>query len=389
MPNNRLKIEEEIANVAAAIRESQYGVDTTNYRSITGAVRKGEGNKVPYGSVFTVPHTVYGTMSWIARVRNVHKVAGEADRPTLTIQPKHLLSVNGGTSAATFQFDRAEAFQSVETEIPANTVCKFTTIAYGSWAAGPYHFTATAAIPVGSKLCISGNQSTALTSLNVDVYASAKATTKSASYAISAGDGDATVNLGTWGTDANHPQRVSYGSNNEAQSGLLQFLNGDSGSGYMDSIWEPKTKYDMMPTAFTSLKGFLGGFPDEFRECLGLCAVPNITNTVYEDSPYSIGQQYTHNAYFFLPSRKEIYGTNENSYEDGESQIPYFANIGTTDADKLMYAKGATNPTTYWLRTPYAGYATVVRICYTGHGGALYDNRANSSLGVAPLAILA
>ena len=385
----RLKIEEELADIARAIRQNRSGVDLTNYKKITEAVRSGNADLIPHGTVFQVTHSVYGAIDFVTRMRNVHKVVGEPERPTLTIQTKHLLSVNAGTSAATFQYDRPEAFQSVDTEIPANTTCKFTTIAYGSWAAGTYNFKATAAIPAGSKLCISGYQTTALTSLTVDVYASAKATTKSASYAISSGAGSATLDLGIWGTTANHPQRVSYGSNNEAQSGLFQFLNGDSGSSYMDSIFEPQTKYDMMPSAFTSLKGFLGGFPDDFRECLGLCAIPNLTNSVYEESPFSVNQTYTHNGYFFLPSRKEIYGSNENAYEANESQIPYFANIGTTDADKLMRAKGASSPTTYWLRTPFAGFALGVRVCDPGRGGALRYYSAYYSFGVAPLAILA
>ena len=59
------------------------------------------------------------------------------------------------------------------------------------------------------------------------------------------------------------------------------------------------------------------------------------------------------------------------------------------DADKLMYAKNAAAPTTYWIRTPDAGGAFSVRICYVGSGGALYYNFAISSYGAAPLAILA
>lgn len=363
--------------------------DLTDYKSITQAVRRGDSALIPNGTTFTVPHAVYGNIEWIVRGKNLHHVKGQPDRPTITIQPKYLLSVNGGSTAATFQYDRQEAFVKVKTAIPANTVCKFTTIAYGSWAAGTYNFTPTADIPVGYMLCISGYQNTALTSLKVNVYANPKDTTTAAQYDISSGDGGATVDLGTWGTDANHPQRVSYGSNNEEQSGIFQFLNGDSGDGYMADIWEQKTEYDMMPTAFTSLKGFLGGFPADFLACLGLCEIPNLTNNVYEESPYTTGEHYTHEGYFFLPSRKEVYGSAENANESDETQFPYYADIGTTDADKLMYAKGASAATTYWLRTPYASLAYYVRICYAGNGGALSSNLAYDSYGAAPLAILA
>ena len=364
--------------------------DTTSAASIVAAIRNGDANKIPNGSIFKETHAVYGDIYFVTRAKNQHKVAGDENRPTITIQPLYLLSSNGGSSAATFQYDRPEAFAKVAEAIPANTVCKFTAISYGGWEAGTYHFTATSQISVGSMLCINAYQNTALTSCKVVVYANEKATSASAQYDISSGDGDATVNLGTWGTECNHPQRISYGSNNEAQSNLFQFLNADTGNSYMDSVFTPKTMWDMMDTSFTSKKGFLGGFSDEFRSYLGLCAIPNITNTVFETNGYTAdGKNYTHNGYFFLPSRKEIYGSNETTYEDGETQFDYYRDLATTDADKLMYAKNATSPTSYWLRTPSAGYAITVRVCNTGSGGALSTNTASGSHGVAPLAILA
>ena len=364
--------------------------DTTSAASIVAAIRNGDANKIPNGSIFKETHAVYGDIYFVTRAKNQHKVAGDENRSTITIQPLYLLSSNGGSSAATFQYDRPEAFAKVAEAIPANTVCKFTAISYGGWEAGTYHFTATSQIPVGSMLCINAYQNTALTSCKVVVYANEKATSASAQYDISSGDGDATVNLGTWGTECNHPQRISYGSNNEAQSNLFQFLNADTGNSYMDSVFTPKTMWDMMDTSFTSKKGFLGGFSDEFRSYLGLCAIPNITNTVFETNGYTAdGKNYTHNGYFFLPSRKEIYGSNETTYEDGETQFDYYRDLATTDADKLMYAKNATSPTSYWLRTPNAGNAYNVRICGTGIGGALSSNLASNSYGVAPLAILA
>lgn len=377
-------------DVAKAIREISGHYDLTDYKSIVAAIRSGNGNVIPNGTCFTVPHAVYGNVDFVTRRQNVDKVVGEPDRPTLTIQTKYIISANAGASAATFQYDRPEAFRKVAEDIPAGSVCTFEGIAYGGWEAGKYHFTAANAIPAGSMLCISGYQNTPLTSLTVRVYADQKAKTHSAEYAISSGDGGATVDLGKWGeSGCNHPQRISYGSNNEAQSNIFQFLNGDSGSGYMDSIWKPKTEFDMMCTSYTSLKGFLGGFPEDFRECLGLCAIHNVTNNVYEDTGYSVGDEYTHSGYFWLPSRKEIYGSDETSKEASEAQFPYYANIGTANADKLGYAKGGTTAITEWLRTPHAGYAYSVRIVYAGYGGALNDYNAYSANGVRPLAILA
>ena len=364
--------------------------DTTSAASIVAAIRNGDADKIPNGSIFKETHAVYGDIYFVTRAKNQHKVAGDENRPTITIQPLYLLSSNGGSSAATFQYDRPEAmFPALAEAVPAGTVCKFTATTYGGWTAGLYHFTADNTIPAGSMLCLSAYQNTPLTDCKVNVYANAKATSVSAQYQIYSGDGGATVDLGTWETDGNHPHRISYGSNNEAQSNLFQFLNADTGNAYMDSVFTPQTPFDMMDTSFTSKKGFLGGFSDEFRSYLGLCSIPNIANDVYELSPYVKSTIYHHNGYFFLASRKEIYGSNENVREDGETQFDYYRDLATTDADKLMYAKNATSPTSYWLRTPYAGYASYVRISYTGNGGALSSGGAHSSSGVAPLAILA
>ena len=381
---------DDAVQMAKSIRAMSGTYDTTSAGSIVAAIRSGNISKIPNGSVFVEHHAVYGDIYFATRAKNQHKVAGDNDRPTITIQPIYLLSAGGGTTAATFQYDRKEAFVKVAEAIPANTVCKFTTITYGGWTAGTYNFTATAQIAAGSLLCIDKDQATALTSCKVQVFANAKAETASASYSIASGDGDATVNLGTWGTDCNHPQRVSYGSNNEEQSNFFQFLNADTGANYMDSVWQAKTDWDMMDTSFTSKKGFLGGLSDEFRSYLGLCAIPNITNTVFETNGYTAdGKKYTHNGYFFLPSRKEIYGDTETQYEADETQFDYYKDIATTNADKLMYAKGASGATTYWLRTPVSGNAHGVRICYTGGGGALDGDGAVYSRGAAPLAILA
>lgn len=394
----RLMTDETGAGIAKSLKELvnatwaiSGGYNVTDAKSIVAAIRSGNIDKIPNGSVFKETHDVYGDIYFVTRAKNQHKVVGDPTRPTITIQALYLLSAGGGSTAATFQHDRPEAFYKVTEAIPANTVCKFTTPAFDHWTAGTYNFTATAEIPVGAKLCISGYAySAALTSMKVNVYANAKATSTLAQYTISEGAGVATKDLGTWGTDRNHPQRISYGSNNEAQSNIFQWLNADTGSGYMDSVYEEKTDYDMMDTSFTSKKGFLGGFSDEFRSYLGLCEIPNITNNIYEVSPYTAnGAKYTHNGYFFLPSRKEIYGSNETNGESDEVQFDYYKDIATSNADKLMYAKGATAATTYWLRTPDAGSADGVRVCSAGHGGALDGSGAVVAGAVAPLAILA
>ena len=362
------------------------------YRKIVEMLRMGQGNLVPNGTTFIVPHAFYGNIEFVTRGMNIHKVKNNPTKPTITIQSKYALSAdNSSTTPIKFQYDRREAFAKVGTAIPAGTVCKFATIKTGSWLAGTYHFTASDDIPVGCMLGISGSTNKALDTLSVQVFASPKAATAAAQYAISSGDGGATVDFGTMGTDANDAGRVALGSGNDAQSNLFQFLNGNSGDGYMDSIFVQKTEYDMMSPSFTSLKGFLGGFPADFLACLGLCEIPNLTNNSFEVSPYTPNAHYTYEGYFFLPSRKELYGTIENGNESDETQFPYYAEIGTTDADKILSLKEKeTQSARYWLRTPRADvYAYTIHDC-SDIDGHLDSHPADQVTGfIAPLAILA
>ena len=105
--------------------------NTTDAASIVAAIRSGNIDKIPNGSVFKETHVVYGDIYFATRAKNQHKVVADSSRPTITIQPIYLLSSGGGSSAATFQYDRPEAFAKVAEAIPANTVCKFTAITYG------------------------------------------------------------------------------------------------------------------------------------------------------------------------------------------------------------------------------------------------------------------
>lgn len=381
-------INQQLDNIEQAIRELAGEYDFTDWRQIVAAIRAGHADRVPNGTVFAVPHETYGNIKFVTRARNQHHVVGDATRPTITIQALNLIPTNSAATAAlTLQYDRPEAMCKVEEAIPAGTVVKFTSIAASQWTADDWHFTATNEISVGAMLCLNHYYDTPLGQCSVTVYTTPKDASPAQTLALASGDGEATVDLGTWGTDMNHPQRISYGSNNEAESNVFFWLNCD---GVVSDKWTQQTKYDMLGTAYNNREGFLGGFPEDFRACLGLCAIPNITNTIFEsqDSAYEVNTAYTHNGYFFLPSRKEIYGTNENANEDDEVQFAYYKNIATKDADKLMFAENAVSPTTYWIRTPYAGNSSNVRICYATNGGALYHSYASNSHALAPLAIL-
>ena len=365
------------------------GISGLSWEEIVEAVRIGA--TIPNGTEFSVSNSFYGNVEFVTRRMNVDNVYDDMTQRTITIQTKYLIPLSAvNQSAAGHIFDRPEAFhEALETAIPAGTVCKFTTPAFRSWVAGTYNFTATQEIPVGSMLCVDGYADTTLDTQSVSVYASPKATTASATYAISSGDGGATYDFGTWGTDCNHPGRIAYGSNNFAQSNILQYLNGDSGANNMDSIWIPKSKYDMMDATYYNYAGWLGGFPSDFKAALKTCGVLNITNSTYEDSDsgYNLSSVYSVPCKVWLPSIKEIYGINIVSRAGLEKQLPYY--YGLTNKDRVMYAPGDRAPSLYWMRTPFPTDPTFVYYCDGSLGGDYYGTAPASTFGIAPMAILA
>ncbi|MEG2860428.1 MAG: DUF6273 domain-containing protein, partial [Clostridia bacterium] len=79
----------------------------------------------------------------------------------------------------------------------------------------------------------------------------------------------------------------------------------------------------------------------------------------------------------FLLSQEEVYGTGENSQDEG-TQYEYFKNL--TDAQRVKYLANGTI-TYWWLRSPYSGHAGTVRI--VNSSGALYLSTAVGGFGVA------
>ena len=377
--------------------------DLTDYRAIIRAIRNGKIDRIPNGLEFVVPHAVYGNVHFVTMRKNVDKVLGDEERPTLTIKVKYALSDGGGATAATFVYDKPEAFAEAEIAYAADTRFRFEIeTTYSKWYAGKYIFVPPIAIQPGYRFCINGYADGELgTARKVTIYENATATTALATVDIIADDEGEAVGLGTFGKELNHAQRVSYGSNNGAESNIRQWLNG---KGLMSDIFVPQTKFDMMAPMYANMQGFLGGFPDDFIECLAPCKVHNVSNTVYEcttpaeayssSKSYAVGDILTYEGwvwrcitahasgnwteshftkiakhygiekdseywqegdYFWLASRKEVYGSNETASEESDTQFPYYAEVATTNHDKLLFANGATSAVTDWEREHYYG----------------------------------
>lgn len=356
---------ENLAKIANALASD---IDLSTWAGIQKAVRVGVApDLIPVGTQLEVSHSVYGTRMYDVVAHNYFKSAHDKNAHTMTLMSHDILGM--------VQFDAPEAFYYADAELPAGTYNFTLSTAYSSWAAGTYQFTLTQALPSGGQLCISGNAEAAITGRQVRSYASRTTTEVRESSAITFGNSG--TSLGTFGAELNHPQRISYGSNNYKESAIRQFLNSPSEAG---SIWTPQTKFDRPPSWMTSLAGFVSGFEDDFLSVIGEVVVPCATADTYEspDSTTVKGKKYTVTDKFYLVSQNEIFGTATNTIEDDSILFPYYE--GTTNADHIKYKDGSAE--SWWMRSANSVSASNVRIVHSD--GSLNGNRVSPAYGFVP-----
>ena len=355
---------ENLAKIAKAVGSQ---VDISTWEGIQKAVRSGIAKDIlPVGSQLAVNHSVYGTRLFDVVAHDYLKSVHDENAHTMTIQQHDLLPST--------QFDAPEAFYYAEAELPAGTYNVILATAYGGWAAGTYQFTLTQAVPAGGQLRINGYESTAITSLKVQSFANRTTNTATESVSITAGSGG--TSLGTFGVELNHPQRVSYGSNNYKESAMRQFLGSSAAAG---SVWTPQTKFDRPPSWQTSLAGYKAGLDQDFLAVVGKVVLPCSANNTYEapDSSIAKGTKYTLNDEFYLASAREIFNTNWDVADDSKV-FPFYEGAG--NADRIKYRDGSA--AYWWLRTPYSGDALSVRL--VNSDGTVYGSNAYIAHGLAP-----
>lgn len=327
---------------------------------------------------------------WVVRGHNHHSAVGGA-KYTMTLESKW---VYGSDSAyKPVVFDAPEAFYVHEsnTALAAGTYHFNMPTTDSKWSAGDYQFTTTKSHPKGAQFCISGQVNTALTSLKVYIYDGGyDDTTISEELTIASGNGG--TSLGTLGTELNHHARVSYGSNNYAQSNCRQFLNSDAAQG---AVCTQMTKYDRKPSWDTgsdiAYAGFLHGMSPDFIGALATAIVPCRTNGIFETesldgTEFSLNQTYDVRDKVFILSRPEIWGNWDSiSIKDGEL-LEYYD--GLTNLERIKYddrgaARGA------WTRSGHPGYADIVRHIVGTTGAVGYNIHANNASGVAPACVIA
>ena len=355
---------ENLAKIAKAVGSQ---VDISTWEGIQKAVRSGIAKDIlPVGSQLAVNHSVYGTRLFDVVAHDYLKSVHDENAHTMTIQQHDLLPST--------QFDAPEAFYYADAALAAGTYNFTLAEAYSSWAAGTYQFTLTQTLPQGGQLAISGYADAAMTSRQVRAYANQTTTTVTESVAITSGSGG--TSLGTFGVELNHSQRVSYGSNNYKESAMRQFLGSSAAAG---SVWTPQTKFDRPPSWLTSLAGYKNGLDQDFLAVVGKVVLPCAANNTYEapDSSIAKGAKYTLNDEFYLASTKEIFNANWDVADDSVV-FPFYEGAG--NADRIKYRDGSA--ANWWLRTPYSGYATIVRRVHSD--GTVIGNRAHNAFGLAP-----
>lgn len=235
-------------------------------------------------------------------------------------------------------------------------------------------FTLTQAIPEGGQLVLNNSYNATMMGSTISSFASPTATTATETVTMSEGSGGTDLgsltNAGTPASGINSIQRALLGSNNWKESAQRQLMNSDKPAG---SVWIPQTIFDRPPTWASNTAGFLYGLDEDFLSVVSPTTYTTVNNMVSDG-----GGEYTLTDKFFLPSRTEIFGTNElTNYPEGE-QFAYY--VGSSDADRVKYRAGSAR--SWRLRTPLGNYAYGVRYVYSS--GAISISSADYALGWAP-----
>lgn len=235
-------------------------------------------------------------------------------------------------------------------------------------------FTLTQAIPEDGQLVLNNAYNATMIGATISSFASPTTTAATETVTMAEGSGGTDLgsltNAGTPASGINSIQRALLGSNNWKESAQRQMMNSDKPAG---SVWSPQTVFDRPPSWASNTAGFLYGLDEDFVSVVSPTTYTTVNNTVSDG-----GGEYTLKDKFFLPSRTEIFGTNElTNYPEG-SQFGYYKNA--TDADRIKYRAGSARA--WRLRTPRSIGASIVRCVYSS--GALYDSIASSALGWSP-----
>lgn len=278
------------------------------------------------------------------------------------------------------QFDSKEAMFAFENGLPAGTY--HFTITNQPWYAGDVgkviQFTLTEAIPAGGQLVVQNANNATMIGAKINSYASGSSSTVIESVTMSEGsdgtDLGSLTNAGDATNGINSVQRGFLASNRWSTSAIRQFLNSDDAAG---SVWTPQTPFDRPPAWVSSQAGFKNGLEADF-----LSAISPNTNTTVLNTVSDGGGTETTTDMFYLPSRTEIYGTDEVSGSPEGAQYAYY--IGTDNSAKIK--KYNNSAVSWWLRTPT--YDSTYRVRIVAASGAPSYVTADGTIRLAAACVI-
>ena len=240
-----------------------------------------------------------------------------------------------------------------------------------TWNTTQCYFTLTTAIPAGGQLRAN--------TTNFWTYESQDATATLETDTVSTDAISGATDLGHEGQGLlNHRDRVSYGSNNYAESALYWWLNSDAPA---NTKRTPVTKFSRAHSY--AQPGFLNGLDSNFIAVLDnrvwLCACNNVYECPQELGGYTrgTGQTYTVTAKVGLASEMEIFG----SYGGNQDGSTIFALYDGATADDRKKYRG-TAAQYWWLRSP--GWSAAGGERSVSSSGSAVHSYAYSSYGCVP-----
>ena len=247
-----------------------------------------------------------------------------------------------------------------------------------------YQFTLTDDVPVGGQLTFGWAYGTKTGNAKITSYGADLTTVIEGDISVT--EGSSGTSLGTTdgnSTNLNFIEKARFGSNNYSESAIRQFLNSDNSAG---SVWTAKTVFDRPPTWASSTAGFMSDIDSDFLAVVGTTSKVTCLNTVADG-----GGSITTTDKFFLLSRSEVYGGNENGAVNEGDPYAYYkdysdlseAGIGN-DTNRIKYRNQSA--TSWLIRTPLSSGAGNIRTINTS--GASNSTGSYSSSALCPACVI-
>lgn len=247
-----------------------------------------------------------------------------------------------------------------------------------------FQFTLTDDVPVGGQLTFTWAYNTQASNAKITSFVSATSTETIEQVSVT--EGNSGTSLGTTdgnSTNLNFIEKSRFGSNHYANSALRQYLNSSAAAG---SVWTPQTVFDRPPTWASSTAGFMSDIDSDFLAVVGTTSKVTCLNTVADG-----GGSITTTDKFFLLSRSEVYGGNENGAVNEGDPYAYYkdysdlseAGIGN-DTNRIKYRNQSA--TSWLIRTPLSSGAGNIRTINTS--GASNSTGSYSSSALCPACVI-